>query len=153
MTHGPTRIVLAALAALTALLTAGCGDPAEPAAHGSPGATTAAATTTPTTAPSLPSKPYTVEQLAAKVGCTPKFVPGKLKDYRQASCLLDGDDFVFLDFQTSEGQRAWLDTATLYGGIYLSGRRWVLSGRSEEYMEQLRQDIGGTIEKGISSGS
>ncbi|OLF11673.1 hypothetical protein BLA60_12130 [Actinophytocola xinjiangensis] len=100
---------------------------------------------TPTTAAALPSEPLTWRQLAHTVGCQAT-LQGHTSDFRQASCVKDGDAFVFLDFDTARGQRDWLEYAVLYGGIYLSGDRWVLSGDSREYMESLREELGGGIE-------
>jgi hypothetical protein len=63
-------------------------------------------------------------------------------DFRQATCL----DVVLLDFATAEGQRAWLDAAEPYGGVYLVGERWALSGNSAERIQTLQATLGGTIE-------
>jgi hypothetical protein len=53
---------------------------------------------------------------------------------------------VFLDFQTSLGQREWLDYAEMYGGLYLVGDRWALSAKSKSFMQELSGKIGGTVE-------
>ncbi len=133
-----------ALAAVTALLAGGCGDTEEKTAGQ---AAKEKAQRTATSSVSIePTKRYTVQQLAATVGCTPKST-GKTKDFRQAGCVKDGDSFVFLDFDTSQGQQEWLRYATLYGGVYLVGDRWVLSGKSKEYMESMRDELGGTIQE------
>lgn len=96
--------------------------------------------------PSVPAKAYTVEELAAAVGCVPEF-QGKLLDYRKASCSSPVEDYILFDFQTTDGQRAWLDTALLYGGVYLVGDRWLLTSRRRESMEQLSTTLGGVIEE------
>lgn len=83
----------------------------------------------------------TVEQLAAAVGCAAT-INLKAADYRQARCT----DLVLLDFDTAQGQRAWLDAAEPYGGVYLVGDRWALSGNSAERIEILQATLGGTIE-------
>lgn len=132
MNHRSTRRLLG-LAALAALL-AGCGDRAAPAAEPAPASTAA-------------SKAYTIEQLAAAVGCTPKS-GGRTTDFRQANCTVGGDDFMFLQFDDASRQRDWLRYATLYGGVYLAGDRWVLSGRSKEYLLELQAELGGEIEEG-----
>jgi hypothetical protein len=103
--------------------------------------------------PSTSSKPaqvMTVQQLAATLGC--QATVSKAADYRQARCTAAGTDFVLLDFDTAEGQRAWLDLAVAYGGVYLVGNRWALSGKSKEYLETLRNTLGGTIEENRSHG-
>lgn len=138
------RAWLAVLGAVGALVS-GCGadagpEPAGDNAHGS------AHPTSKTSAMSLPSQVMTVEQLAAAVGCESQATM-KAADYRQAKCMAAGAEMVLLDFDTVEGQRAWLDYATAYGGVYLVGNRWALSGKSKEYMESLRAKLGGAIEQ------
>jgi hypothetical protein len=88
----------------------------------------------------------TVRQLAAFVGCTAK-ITSKAADYREATCKISGVEYVFLDFDTAAGQRAWLDYAEMYGGVYLSGNRWALSAKSKAYMETLAAKLGGTVEE------
>jgi hypothetical protein len=146
VTSRRTRLTTAALALV---LTAGCGNTTTPEAETE---ATTGPSSVPTTTDTAPAKAYTVEQLATELGCTPQF-QGKTKDFRQATCAAEGTNFVLLDFETAEGQRAWLDTAIMYGGIYLSGERWVLSGESKQYMEDLRTTLGGTIEESPGQGS
>jgi hypothetical protein len=138
----PHKRVLGTIAALCVLLT-GCGSAEEPAAARS---TTPTRTSSSTPPPSVPTKPYTVEELAATVGCVPEF-QGKLKDYRKAVCHNGTEDFILLDFQTAEGQRAWVDTAMMYGGVYLVGERWVLTSRTRETMDRLATTLGGAVEE------
>ncbi|MFD7917034.1 hypothetical protein ACFV30_41250 [Streptomyces sp. NPDC059752] len=128
------------LATACALLTAGCGE-----GGGEPGA--GGATPRVTTAPSK-----TVQQLASEVGCTAE-ITVRAADYRQATCKTAEADYVFVDFDTSDGQRAWLDYAKMYGGIYLVGDRWALSAKSKEYMESVRATLGGTVEEQGASGA
>lgn len=96
-------------------------------------------------AASTPARAYTVEQLAAEIGCEPEF-QGKATDFRQAVCAAGGDEIVLLQFDEAAGQRDWLAYATAYGGVYLVGDRWVLSGKSRDYLEMLRATLGGSIE-------
>jgi hypothetical protein len=98
-----------------------------------------------TSASALPSRFRTWQELADVIGCEAR-LQGRAADFRQAACVKDGDTFVLLDFDTKKGQRDWLEYAMLYGGIYLVGDRWVLSGRSKEYMEGLRSTLGGKVE-------
>jgi hypothetical protein len=100
----------------------------------------------------LPSKFHTWQQLAETVGCEAT-LQGRAADFRQAMCVKDGESYVFLDFDTAKGQRDWLEYAVLYGGIYLVGDQWVLSGKSREYMESLRPKLGGNIEESDEHGS
>ncbi|SED04873.1 hypothetical protein [Streptomyces melanosporofaciens] len=92
-----------------------------------------------------------VEQLASAAGCEPQFTT-KVDDYRQAVCRTAKGKFVFLDFVTAENQRDWLETAQMYGGVYLVGNRWVLSSSPRKNMETLRDEFGGTIEEETSYG-
>lgn len=124
---------VATLAALLAGMLAGCGTGHDPP----PAATSDSAE---------PGVTHTVEELAAAVGCTPR-PGGKGKDFRQASCTSDGDNFVFLQFDEPAGEEDWLAYAVAYGGVYLAGDRWVLAGRSEEYLKELQEELGGEIRK------
>ncbi|WP_188186743.1 hypothetical protein [Nonomuraea sp. SYSU D8015] len=140
--YGGILLSLPAIAAALALT--GCGVHAE--AHSGPeraGSAAGAGGTAP--------KTYTVEQLAAAVGCTAK-ITLKALDYRQGECTSDGIPYVFLDFQTAKGQREWLDYAQMYGGLYLVGDRWVLSAKSKEFMQELSKKFGGTVEESGSGG-
>jgi hypothetical protein len=93
----------------------------------------------------VPAKAYTVEQLAAEVGCEPEF-QGTASDFRQAGCTAGDKKYVLLDFTSEDKQRAWLDDALPYGGTYLVGERWIMSGSSPRSMEELRGKVGGTLE-------
>lgn len=88
---------------------------------------------------------YTVEQLAAKLGCTAKF-RGPTKGFRQAACAKDGEEIVLLDFASERDQFLWLDRAIGWGGIYLVGNRWGVSGVSKEWMASLGKTIGGSVQ-------
>ncbi len=119
-----------------ALAVAGCGVPAQ---------TAPVATTQSTPAPK-PTKPYTVEQLAEKVGCTPAF-QGKTADFRQAGCKVGKTSYMLLDFVTDDGQQAWYDNAISYGNAYLVGERWILTSSSDEQMVKLQDELGGAIKQ------
>src|SRR5262245_11545422 len=94
---------LAGLVAI-ALVVAGCGVPAP----------TASVATTQSTPATKPTKPYTVEQLAEKIGCTPTF-QGKTSDFRQANCKTGKTNYMLLDFVTDDGLQAWYENAIIYG--------------------------------------
>jgi hypothetical protein len=126
--------------AMAAVLAAGCGS--------DDGAKTGQAPTPETAKPdpnAKPSKPYTVEQLATKLGCKPTF-QGKAKDYRQAACDVEGQNVLLAQFDKESGMQDWVASAIQYGGVYLVGERWVLSGKSVEYMRDVQKDLGGQIE-------
>ncbi|WP_458089849.1 hypothetical protein [Streptomyces malaysiensis] len=137
-----TVAVAAAVGALLAL--AGCGG------GGGGKAETGGDAARPSASPA--PKAARVEQLASAAGCKPEFTT-KVDDYRQAVCKSAKGKFVFLDFVTAKGQRDWLETAQMYGGVYLVGNRWVLSSSPRKNMERLRDEFGGTIEGGTSYGS
>ncbi|MBL1112068.1 hypothetical protein JK364_06545 [Streptomyces sp. 110] len=148
--HGPRAV--AAVAAVGALLAiAGCGGgdgkadaKAETGGNGGNAARpSASASPTP--------KAARVEQLASAAGCEPEFTT-KVDDYRQAVCKNSKGKFLFLDFVTAKNQRDWLETAQMYGGVYLVGNRWVLSSSPRKNMEEFRERFGGTIEEGTSYG-
>lgn len=146
----PVRHRLAAVPALVAaaVLLGGCAGTDSAAPENKPAKTSEQ----PATTSDKPAPRYTVEQLAAELGCTAKF-RGPTKDFRQASCTKDGEPIVLLDFETPEGQSLWLENAIGFGGIYLVGDGWALSGVSEEYMESLSKTLGGTVEDKKSYGS
>ncbi|WP_432034905.1 hypothetical protein [Streptomyces cucumeris] len=97
-------------------------------------------------------RPATVEKLASAVGCKPKFTVD-VDDYRQAVCKTSRGKYLLLDFVKAKGQRDWLETAQMYGGVYLIGNRWVLSSSPRKNMEELRERFGGTIEDTTSHGA
>ncbi len=145
--HGSRAMAVAA--AVGVLLTvAGCGGgdgkaDAKAETGGNAARPSASATPTP--------KAARVEQLASAAGCEPQFTT-KVDDYRQAVCKNSRGKFLFLDFVTAKNQRDWLETAQMYGGVYLVGNRWVLSSSPRKNMETLREKFGGTIEEGTSYG-
>lgn len=129
------------VAVACALVVAGCSVPAQ---------TAPVASTKSWPAPK-PTKPYTVEELAAKVGCTAS-IQGTTADFRQANCKVGKTDFLMLDFVTAAGQDAWYEGAIPYGGSYLVGERWILTSSSEEEMVKLQDELGGAIEQDESMG-
>jgi hypothetical protein len=154
MTHGSThdrprraaRHRLAAVLAVAVLLS-GCGgtDPAAPDNEPENKQEKTSEKKPEQTITPRPGPHYTVEQLAAKLGCTPKF-RGPTKGFRQGFCTKDGEEIVLLDFESARDQYLWLTRAIGAGGIYLVGDRWGLSGVSEEWMESQGKILGGTVE-------
>ena len=145
---GSTRLLGVATLAMAAVLAAGCGSADSGSTDTAAPKKTRPAPTATSAKPdpaAKPSKAYTVEQLAAKLGCKPVF-QGKAKDFRQAACEVDGDSIVLVQFDKESGEQDWLTYAIQYGGIYLVGNRWVLSGKSVEYMKSLQEELGGEIE-------
>lgn len=135
------------LVALLCLSLAGCGAPSERAeelvadqTHGHGGTPT-------TSARSLPSEALTVAQLGAELGCEPKATV-KAADYRQATCATKEASVILVDFDTADGQTAWLDYALSYGGTYLVGDRWTLTTDPTDYVTKLQDRFGGAIKGG-----
>ncbi|TMR91797.1 hypothetical protein [Nonomuraea basaltis] len=138
-------IVLSLLVIAAALALTGCSVQAD--ADSGPGSAVS------TAGPSGKApRTYTVEQLAAATGCTAK-ITLKALDYRKGECTSDGVPYVFLDFDTAEGQREWLDYAGMYGGLYLVGDRWALSAKSKSFMQELSRKFGGTVQEHGPGGS
>ncbi|KUN79229.1 hypothetical protein [Streptomyces griseoruber] len=138
------RLLGVPVCALTAaLLLAGCGGSGD----GGEERTAASKSAAPT------ARPMTLEALGKAVGCTtaPKEA-GKTLDFRQGVCGSADAEYVLLTFDTTEGQRGWLDTAQMYGGVYLVGNRWVLSADPRSEMEKLRKELGGTVEDASANG-
>ncbi len=97
--------------------------------------------------PSKPSKPMTVQQLASGMGCKPQ-LGGKFADYRLASCEYKGKKLVLTDFDTVDGQSIFLENSKDYGGVYLVGERWLVTGNSLAEISPLQDMFGGKIEQG-----
>jgi hypothetical protein len=97
--------------------------------------------------PSKPSKPMTVQQLAQGMGCKP-LLSGPFSDYRLASCEYKGKKLVLTDFDADEGQSAFLDDSKPYGGVYLVGDRWLITGNTLAEISPLQDMFGGKIEQG-----
>jgi hypothetical protein len=136
------RAAPALVAALTLL--AGCGGAQPPAQHQAQHGANHGSSSSATNPPSKPAKVMTVQQLAVALGCEASVTTGK--DFRQATCTSPTDRYVLVDFDTAASQRAWLEGGHMYGGIYLTGDRWALTGKPKEYLQTLQATLGGTIE-------
>ena len=147
------RLTAVPVLVATALLLSGCGNTDAAPPENKPEQKTEQKSENPTTTTSSkPAPHYTVEQLAAKLGCTATF-RAPTKGFRQGSCTKDGKPFVLLDFENVENQDVWLENAISFGGIFLVGDRWALSGVSKEYLESLCKTLGGTVQDKESYGS
>jgi hypothetical protein len=142
--HARPAALIAALVTALAVLLSGCGG-TEAAPPAKKPEKTSEKTQPPATTSGKPAPHYTVEQLAAKVGCTATF-RGKTKGFRQGECTKDGKPYVILDFTDADNQAAWLDNAISFGGVFLVGDRWALSAVSKEYLQSLSKTLGGTVE-------
>ncbi|WP_031069579.1 hypothetical protein [Streptomyces sp. NRRL S-118] len=95
-----------------------------------------------------PTATGTLEQLAAKAACEPE-ISTDAEELRQAKCETRDGAYVLTTFATDRGQREWINEANDYGGTYLVGRKWVVSG-DEKVVTALRGRLGGDVETGSS---
>lgn len=146
------RRIAPVLAVASVLLAAGCGDGGGSADAKTGGKGGKSATAGPGGEASTAPKPARVEQLAKSAGCKPDFTT-EVDDYRQAVCRNSKGKFLFLDFISMKAQRDWLETAQMYGGVYLVGNRWALSSSPTKNMKTFRSEFGGTIEENGAFGS
>ncbi|MEU9996457.1 hypothetical protein [Streptomyces sp. NPDC050848] len=88
----------------------------------------------------------TLEQIAERAGCAPD-IQTDAAELRQAKCATGAGEgtYVLTTFATDRGQREWLNQAKDYGGSYLVGRRWAVSGEAGT-VERVRERLGGRIE-------
>lgn len=86
--------------------------------------------------------PPTVEQLAAKAGCTPK-IQVDAEDLRQGHCHTAIGDFFITTFASQRGKDEWMDQAPEYSP-HLVGDLWTaLADRA--VLDRLRKLIGGDL--------
>ncbi|MFD9868005.1 hypothetical protein ACFXI8_29735 [Streptomyces niveus] len=85
-----------------------------------------------------------LEQLAEQAECDPN-VQTDAEELRQANCRTDDGRYILTTFATDRGLREWINEANDYGGSYLVGRKWVVSGDAK-VVETLRGRLGGSVE-------
>ncbi|MEU0274248.1 hypothetical protein [Streptomyces sp. NPDC006307] len=129
------RVAAAALISLTLPALAACEAERKPDAA-------------PPTASTAPTATGTLEQLAEKAACEPE-ISTDAKELRQARCETKDGTYVLTTFATDRGQREWINAANDYGGAYLVGRKWVVSG-DQKVVTALRGRLGGEVETGAS---
>lgn len=141
----PARLVRsAALAGSLALLplTAACGagqdDGAEKSKASSTGVTAA-----PAAGVVAPPK---VEVIANLTGCKPK-IRIEADELRQGLCHTKEIDYLITTFPEETYKQTWLDSASLYGGKYLVGPRWIVSAKKPQMLEEFRAKLGGEIQQ------
>ncbi|MFG2616326.1 hypothetical protein ACGFXC_01760 [Streptomyces sp. NPDC048507] len=96
-------------------------------------------------APAAPGT--TVEQIAGALGCTAE-LSVEADELRQGACETSLGAYRLTTFAAEKGLRSWLDETRTYGGVYLVGDRWVVTGPSAEALTALRERLGGTVESG-----
>lgn len=145
----PASALVAALSAVLAAITlAACGPGSSSGSGGHGGSGHGQVQVS--VLPSKPSKPMTVQQIATALGCQAKLE--SYKDYRQIRCNLERRSFILVDFDTDNGLRVWLDNSDDYGGFYLVGDNWVISGNSLAEISPLQDEFGGKITEGDNHG-
>ncbi|MGV9454505.1 hypothetical protein [Streptomyces sp. NPDC003635] len=120
-------------------LLAGCGDGEERANSAAKAAKVSAAPSAGVVAPAK------VEVIAGLTGCTAK-IRIDADELRQGVCHTKKADYLITTFPEEKYKRTWLDSASVYGGTYLVGTRWVVSAEPE-LLGSFRAKLGGTIQR------
>ncbi|MET8824824.1 hypothetical protein ABZX40_18140 [Streptomyces sp. NPDC004610] len=133
------RAVLLAVGGAAGLaLVAGCGGDAvrpQPVGSGVPRVSAA-----PEVGVMAPAK---VEVIAALAGCEAQ-IRIDADELRQGVCESGGDGYVITTFPEDRLKETWLDSASVYGGTYLVGARWVV-GAEPALLTGLRERLGGDV--------
>ncbi|MEU9335785.1 hypothetical protein AB0D49_21810 [Streptomyces sp. NPDC048290] len=129
--------LVAGAAAGLALLT-GCGG-SGPAETG-PSAAAPKVSAAPDAGVMAPAK---VEVIAALTGCAAD-IRIEADELRQGVCATDGGGYVITTFPEDRLKETWLDSASVYGGTYLVGTRWVV-GAEPALLDGFRQRLGGDV--------
>ncbi|GII80328.1 hypothetical protein Sru01_53100 [Sphaerisporangium rufum] len=93
-----------------------------------------------------PGPPATIKQLATKTGCKKPQIQTEAEELRQAACQTDQGQYVLVTFSTDQGKTDWLTEAKKWGGNYLVGTRWVISGNDAALLQSFSATLGGTVE-------
>ncbi|MFI5792997.1 hypothetical protein [Streptomyces sp. NPDC051677] len=89
--------------------------------------------------------PAKVEVIAGLTGCTAK-IRIEADELRQGVCHTAEADYLITTFPEEQYKETWLESASIYGGKYLVGSRWVVSAKPK-LLEQFRPKLGGTIQQ------
>ncbi|SHI55441.1 hypothetical protein [Streptomyces sp. 3214.6] len=89
--------------------------------------------------------PAKVEVIAGLTGCTAK-IRIEADELRQGVCHTAEADYLITTFPEEQHKETWLESASIYGGKYLVGSRWVVSAQPK-LLEQFRPKLGGTIQQ------
>ncbi|MEU9918157.1 hypothetical protein [Streptomyces sp. NPDC051001] len=89
--------------------------------------------------------PAKVEVIAGLVGCKVK-IRTDADELREGVCHGKDGDFLITTFPEERFKLTWLDAASIYGGRYLVGTRWVVSG-PEALLKKFRPELGGNIQQ------
>ncbi|GIH28110.1 hypothetical protein Aph01nite_64200 [Acrocarpospora phusangensis] len=86
--------------------------------------------------------PPTVEQLAAKVGCTPE-IQVDAAELRTGACTTSVGQFFVNTFSTQQGKDEWMDQAPEYNP-HLVGNLWTVLGE-RQVLDALKGKLGGDL--------
>ncbi|MFI6441219.1 hypothetical protein [Streptomyces sp. NPDC050759] len=87
--------------------------------------------------------PARIEVIAGLAGCKAE-IRIEADELREGLCHSGQADYRITTFPAEKYKEAWLDAASVYGGTYLVGPRWVVSAKAE-HLKQARNKLGGTI--------
>ncbi|WP_232838482.1 hypothetical protein [Streptomyces geranii] len=88
--------------------------------------------------------PAKVEVIADLTGCKVK-IRTDAAELREGVCHTSLGDYLITTFPQEKFKLTWLDSASMYGGKYLVGTKWVISA-APKLLAPLRQKVGGTVE-------
>ncbi|MCX4920013.1 hypothetical protein [Streptomyces sp. NBC_00687] len=89
--------------------------------------------------------PARVEVIANLTGCKVS-IRTEADELRVGVCHTKKADYAITTFPEERFKQTWLDTASMYGGKYLVGSRWVISA-PENMLKPFRAKLGGTIQQ------
>ncbi|MFD4526137.1 hypothetical protein ACFWP7_19860 [Streptomyces sp. NPDC058470] len=89
--------------------------------------------------------PAKVEVIANLTGCKVQ-IRTDADELRVGVCHTENADYAITTFPEEKYKLTWLNTASMYGGKYLVGSRWVVTA-PEEMLEPFRAKLGGTIQQ------
>ncbi|MET7732195.1 hypothetical protein ABZT02_12600 [Streptomyces sp. NPDC005402] len=106
-----------------------------------------AKTRQPSKSPAAPAggivAPARIEVIAGLAGCKAE-IRTEADELREGLCHSQQADYRITTFPAEKYKEEWLDAASVYGGEYLVGPRWVISAEAE-HLEEVRNRLGGTI--------
>ena len=89
--------------------------------------------------------PPRIEVIDGLAGCEAE-IRIEADELREGLCDSEQADYRITTFPAEKYKEAWLDAASVYGGTYLVGPRWVVSTKAE-HLDQARDKLGGTIRR------
>ncbi|MCL8013136.1 hypothetical protein [Streptomyces sp. AS02] len=121
------------------LLSTACGAVEDKGAASKSSPTSVAATVAGVVAPAK------IEVIADLTGCEVK-IRTEADELREGVCRTEQGDYLITTFPAEKYKLTWLDAASVYGGKYLVGTRWVVSAKPK-VLERLRPRLGGNIQQ------